>query len=1186
METKTINYDVITSQKFTDDKWNLIEKPLSEIEKNRNDMIRKLGDDSIIIKNKSNMIMVGRYYYLKIREELVNFIKLPKKEKEKNNDDAKINKKTKMILENSYNTLIKPKLDIIFYYFNDDIEKKKFDNLIIKNNFIELRIIILLKLIDYYVKNPNFHQEEIEELLIACKKIIFNLKKDNKYEKICNIENFEIKLCDTFFSDFEFKINELSKICDIKLFEIANKRPKLIFDTIYDSTISDIKLKPYDTQIEFMDIIKNNTEDGYLIYMRVLTGLGKTSLITSVCNYVNNIKKQYKVIFCCSDMLETVRIQVAKLMFNFNIKFGIGTGIKNNDSTKDPTYQIKTSYNCGKINDTESSKNLPMHLKKLKMCDMIICDYMTTYMLLKDNNYEYILFFDEPTIKIRNNSVLEYLSRILYYAPKRCILTSTTLPQRKDIINFENNFKNKHQDAKVFDIISNKVLTSCTLKTFNNEIITPHIYCKDKEELFEYIENIKHFPLLGKFYSLTFLMNLNNFMKQYDLNIDLENIESFDQENIMENILILITDVCDNDCVDFELFKNIKCIDINENKFDNEIMTPHVYCNNVNDLIDFINNYFISLGKYYSQYYLNNLNIFMKEYKMDIVGLNKLEKLNQENITSNVLILLNRVCKNDSIDFKLFKNIKFLDISKNTPSVLYTNFYKLDHYKLLTSSAFKFFGCTLIATDYPEKYINKYFKDTLNKIKIKLKIKSMSDMLLDYKKSISLIDLQVDDIIKNIENDNDGVKDEMIAKAYSKKKKFPFPNTLKVNSMEHIENFSKYVKSYDKSLLRDTFNCEDIDITQFSVSDEIKLLLYMQVGVYCDSLDSNYTNKVLELLNENKLAYVICSENFCYGANFAINKIIITDEIGEILSLNSILQLIGRTSRVSKSYSGETYIDDKTMSRIINFFQNINNNNDESTIIREGFDNYKKYVEEKEINDEIKRIAKEKREIILEREREIEQIKWEEKQEKLRLEEELRIEKENTFLRSNKNNSNNDNNWYRDGLRLNNSTSNNLSIIDIIESKKSNSKLFGGEPDDDNVKESKKYVNIPDIKYNNNHDIGDKKPSIIDIIESKKSNSKLFGGEPDDNKESKILKNSKNNIDIIDMKYNNNKPSIIDIIESKKSNSKLFGGHSSNDPIESSKNNSKLFGFSKDLTEEQKIFRRNNEDRLSSLYKK
>ena len=1157
MESTSINYNVISSQKFSDVKWNLIEKPLSEVEKKRNQMICNLGDDSINIKNKSNMIMIGEYYYLNIRDVLKNMIKLPKIVKKKS-DETKINKKTKMILDNSYDTLIKPKFDTILYYFTDNIETKNFEDVIIKNNYIELRVIILMKLIDFYVKSPELYQEEIEELLIACKKIIFNLKKeDNNFEKICNIDKFEIDLSGAFLNDFEYKINELSNICDIKLFEIANKRPKLIFDTKYDCTISSIKLKPYDTQVEFMEVIKNNISNGFLIYMRVLTGLGKTSLITSVCNYVNKIKKtNMKVIFCCSDMLETVRIQVAKLMFNFNIKFGIGTGIRNNDPNKEPTYQIKTSYNCGKINDNDTSnRDLPIHIKKLKLCDMIICDYMTTYMLLKENRYEYILFFDEPTIKINNKSVLEYLSRILYHAPKRFILSSTTLPQRNDIMSFENYFKNKYQDAEVFDIISNKVLTSCTLKTFNNEIITPHIYCNNKEELFEYMNKIKFFPLLGKFYSLTFLMNLNNFMKLYGLNIDLENIESFDQENIMENILILIKNVCKNESVDFELFKNIKCVDINENKFYDEIMIPHVYCNNKNELSEFMKNQFNTLSKYYPLTFLKNLNIFMEQYKLNIV-IKDINNSSQEQIVENTLILINKVCNDDKVDFKLFKTVKSIDIkAKDKDNYnLSANIFRLDHTKLLTNQAFKFFGCTLIATDSPEEYVNKNFKDIVDKLKIKLKIKSMNDMYLDYKKSISLIDEQVENVLKNVEDDHDGVKDEMIEKIYSKKKKFPFPNVIKVNSEEHIDSFAKYVKSYDKSILREKFNCEDIDISRFGVSDEIKMLLYMQVGVYCDNLDSNYTDKVLELLNENKLTYLICSENFCYGANFSINKIIITDEIGDRLSLNSIFQLIGRTSRVSKSYSGETYIDTKTMNRIVNFFKNINDNNDESTIIREGFDNYKIYIEEKMIKDEIERVNREIRNAELEKEREIERIKKEKIAENLRIEEELRRKEEY------------DAEWSRDNSR------------DNFRNKTVFNRNSNNNDEDWSRESPKKLVNMNLNKF---HEIRDEEINIIDILENKKSNQKLFGSSRELTEEEKQLRIRNLELNssgggysfgssgggLVRKEKSNENESIVDIIENKKSDNKIFG-------------------FSKDLTEEQILFRKKREDRIDSLYKK
>ena len=77
------------------------------------------------------------------------------------------------------------------------------------------------------------------------------------------------------------------------------------------------------------------------------------------------------------------------------------------------------------------------------------------------------------------------------------------------------------------------------------------------------IGKINNFPLLGKFYTLPFLMNLNNFCIENGCGIDLESIETFEQDSILENILLLLNNICgleskDNSENIFAEFKNIK----------------------------------------------------------------------------------------------------------------------------------------------------------------------------------------------------------------------------------------------------------------------------------------------------------------------------------------------------------------------------------------------------------------------------------------------------------------------------------------------------------------------------------------------------------------------------------------------------------------------------------------------------
>ena len=120
-------------------------------------------------------------------------------------------------------------------------------------------------------------------------------------------------------------------------------------------------------------------------------------MILGICKYIKKSDLDVKVIFCCSDILESVRVQVLRTMYNFGVKFGIGSGSISATSAK---YRIINSWNCPKDEDRE----------------LIVADYITTYLILKEKKHDYLLFFDEPTVhtdKESNNLTLEYLSKIL-----------------------------------------------------------------------------------------------------------------------------------------------------------------------------------------------------------------------------------------------------------------------------------------------------------------------------------------------------------------------------------------------------------------------------------------------------------------------------------------------------------------------------------------------------------------------------------------------------------------------------------------------------------------------------------------------------------------------------------------------------------------------------------------------------
>lgn len=905
--TNKYDNNIITSEKFNSTTWGLIEKVPDADEIKRLNVLKELGDSTCKEEHldESKLYTIGSNFYHEVRKVLKGKLILPKSDfiqedsikknkltkTKKNNsnldkeESEKLNqeentknnckklknetsKGKKLIEDNVKDTIIR-KLDSLIEIMNDKPNNKIYNDIINMHDTIEFRIILLMKIIE--ISSTRLTESSYkEELLIESKKIIYFLKNiyskennDLKYHYFKRIlKNDDIRLPTQLILDFESKISTLETFCNFKLYNIANNRPKFIYHTRFSDTIPDVVIKAYDSQIELMNKIKSNLTNGFNIYLKTLPGLGKTTMIVAICQYLKQSKSKLRVIFCCSDLLKSVRIQVLKIIFYCKIKFAIATALPNSEN-----FKLTRSNNCSSENEIE----------------LIVADYKSTYLLLKKHEVDmkdkmkkfnqlkkleqkalleqknkYLLFFDEPTVltdRIENKLTLEYLSRILFYIPSHCIFSSATLPVMEELDIINQHYISKYPEGFIDEVISNKTLLGCFIKDFNSQVIVPHSSCKNVDDLKLILKGIKTFPLLGKFYTLPFLINLNEFLKTYNKNIDLDAIESFDHDNILENIMKLLEKVTTLDENEFDLFKKIE----------------------VKDIIE------------------------------DTLNLEKLDEY--------------------EIDFN-----------------------KVEHENLILAQAYKFLGCCLVATEDPLEYVRTYFYNTVKKIMSKLNIRDMKKYYEAYKKLKKKYDEEVEDIQEKFKCD---YKIDERVEALTKPE-FLFPKKYEVNTAEHIKIFAKYVKHYDPSLLKSYINQENIDVSKFDIDDELRTLLYMGIGIYTNGIDNEYKEKVLELLNEGKIAFLITDESFFYGANYKITNVIINDDIADLHSINAILQLIGRTSRVGKSWAGKVYLDTNTKNRILKFFSNPVFTSDEAINITSFFNSIKDSIAQEEINEKLK----------------------------------------------------------------------------------------------------------------------------------------------------------------------------------------------------------------------------------------
>lgn len=82
-----------------------------------------------------------------------------------------------------------------------------------------------------------------------------------------------------------------------------------------------------------------------------------------------------------------------------------------------------------------------------------------------------------------------------------------------------------------------------------------------------------------------------------------------------------------------------------------------------------------------------------------------------------------------------------------------------------------------------------------------------------------------------------------------------------------------------------------------------------------------YVNTVDALAAANFLAYIICDETLCYGTNFPIANVILTDSLAEKLTINETFQLIGRAGRVGQSWTARAFLEEKGLGKLKDYIK-------------------------------------------------------------------------------------------------------------------------------------------------------------------------------------------------------------------------------------------------------------------------
>lgn len=490
---------------------------------------------------------------------------------------------------------------------------------------------------------------------------------------------------------------------------------------------------------------------------------------------------------------------------------------------------------------------------------MIISDLATGLYLLKERAHEYILFLDEPTIGADQETsvVTNLVSEIMLNTPPKTIWSSATLPEPDEMTDITGVFTDLYPEGEIHQVRSMESLIGCEIKTFDGNIIAPHTDCTSTDEVESVISQIQIEPFIQRLYTAPTL---------YHLTARLE-------ENNVEGVP-----------------------DLNQHFFDVNMMNQQQVQNMAITLL--------TLLKECDSEVITNVcrhvqpSVPASEEKGDDLG------FDWDYGTEGT--------DEDSTEGQEAKVDESVDI-KST---------------LLTTDAHKYMGGALYAVVDPIETAEQLYNTLMDGVP------SATDLVARYKRDLAKFKERIERLesksSKKGSDDEVMNRDQRAMRAQEmvegEAPHIEFPECYQINTRKHIAQFVPEEKcgNIDISLIRQPFVLESIPVDDFGVPDWIELLLFAGVGVYAPTsqcMDKKYTDYILSLAAEGRLAFLISDSSISYGANYPLSNVLIDDDLAEQHSVGTIMQLMGRAGRVGQSWAAHAHIGSRTGQLLIRFIK-------------------------------------------------------------------------------------------------------------------------------------------------------------------------------------------------------------------------------------------------------------------------
>ena len=872
------------SENFTKKLWELIEKKLSEQEKN---VLRELCKCSSNISSESKEIPItsfGDDIYRQYRSKLVI-------SKQKKNICLTIGPEINIVQENQSKNGKKQ---------NKQKQPTKAELIIQKNmterlkNLIQTTLEALNSTTNTNICLTVAYNSEIVEikgigLLFACAWLENNIQLFNTeqhYSKVFNIiattQQF-IKICEISTTQFISKIDGKLINASAMLIEdlrrwvsrlrsryvdcdnnslynwenIQKYAPEIFSTSEYHKALPRqfITLKPH--QREIIDAVNNSVDTGAWIVYDAMIGSGKTTSIAGIASAVASLRKQnptkyekLRLLSVCNS--NAVRLDMAQKLYNLAIEFpshGIHFAISYLVSDSRGTHaKIVKNDLCKTDNDIVTIVASP------EIATQIITE---NNLLPEENQYQYILFIDEPTMGADDpNSKSLYDNISLYMvAPSVTISSSATFPDTNLLKNITDHFFTKYPTANNIRVFSDEISIGCDIRTLSGEIVVPHLGVTTSAQLLNVITSVSACAFLGKTYTPSVVNDIYNKM-------------------LLENIAMP--------------------------------SIPERFLDSSNLKIQIVKNTAIEL-----------LNILVTQSDDVITRVCETSIQNNDQLSES---------EDDSESFS-FKT----DVTEQDNPLA-----PLEYSKFGTSQAYRLQGQTLIATSNPSNFVLENFRSLIDQIYeskiqkivsgdiVESTYRSTGDAMRKYFAELADWEKKLKSIDKNATSPDD--KRLKLEEHELIRPKFTFPSWGNINSAEHIMHYSsKHKDMVNKTLVRSKETLPYTDSELFGVDDRILTALFCGVGIYSPDTVSckRYLNLVLELASAGLLAYVVADDSICFGTNYPFYNVVITEDFSRYHSMAVLFQVMGRAGRPGKSPKALIIVTDNVARRVIDFSTNL-----------------------------------------------------------------------------------------------------------------------------------------------------------------------------------------------------------------------------------------------------------------------